>query len=169
MLLAELTTSNSLFLLMQHNEIAHFNIRVYGLVLNEKNELLVTDEYCQSRYMTKFPGGGLEFGEGLIEGLQREFMEESGQTVEIISHFYTTDFFMKSMFRGGGQLISVYYLCRFVEPLAFPIVESAFENLPEIDDSQVFRWLPLANIQEEDLTWPIDKKVVKMLQEAMFD
>jgi len=78
---------------MQHDGIVHFNIRVYGLVLNDKNELLVTDEYCQNRYMTKFPGGGLEFGEGLIEGLQREFIEESGQAIEVISHFYTTDFF----------------------------------------------------------------------------
>jgi len=153
---------------MQHDGIVQFNIRVYGLVLNDKNELLVTDEYCQNRYMTKFPGGGLEFGEGLIEGLQREFIEESGQAIEVISHFYTTDFFVQSVFRGGGQLISVYYLCRFVEPVAFAIVENAFENLPEIDDSQVFRWLPLANIEEENLTWPIDKKVVKMLQAITF-
>lgn len=150
---------------MQHTENTHFNVRVYGLVLNENQELLVTDEYCQNRYMTKFPGGGLEFGEGLIEGLKREFIEECGQAIEIISHFYTTDFYVKSMFHGGGQLISVYYLCRFTEPIAFPIVRNAFENLPEIDDSQVFRWLPLSEIMDENLTWPIDKMVVKMLQE----
>ena len=50
-----------------------FNIRVYGILLNDRNEVLVSDE-CRNGYsFTKFPGGGLEFGEGLVDGLKREF------------------------------------------------------------------------------------------------
>ena len=30
---------------------------------------------------------------GLIEALKREFMEECNAEIEIIKHFYTTDFF----------------------------------------------------------------------------
>jgi hypothetical protein len=44
---------------------AKFNIRVYGLLINKQQEVLVTDEYRIGMYMTKFPGGGLEYGEGL--------------------------------------------------------------------------------------------------------
>jgi 8-oxo-dGTP diphosphatase len=149
---------------MQMEEIKHFNVRVYGLVINENNELLVADEYCQKRYMTKFPGGGLEFGEGLIDGLKREFMEECNQEVDVLEHFYTTDYYVKSMFRGGGQLISIYYICKFKEAPKFQTTSKAFEGMSEIDDTFTFRWISLESISPEDVTWPIDKKVVEMLK-----
>ena len=53
-----------------------FNIRVYGILINEKNQVLVADEYIRGGYYTKFPGGGLEFGEGTRDCLKREFKEE---------------------------------------------------------------------------------------------
>lgn len=141
----------------------HFNVRVYGLVINHKNELLVTDEYCQNRYMTKFPGGGLEFGEGLIDGLKREFIEECNEEIDVIGHFYTTDFYVKSMFRGGGQLISVYYRCKFSREPQFTSLNSPYEGIPEINDSVGFRWIPLSEISPDHVTYPIDKKVIEML------
>ena len=51
-----------------------FNIRVYGLLINEQKQVLVSDELIRGSYITKFPGGGLEFGEGTRNCLQREFM-----------------------------------------------------------------------------------------------
>jgi len=36
-------------------EISQFNIRVYGLLLDD-NRILVTDEYRLGIFMTKFPG-----------------------------------------------------------------------------------------------------------------
>ena len=149
------------------NERMKFNVRVYGLVINDKNELLVTDEYCQNRYMTKFPGGGLEFGEGLIDGLKREFIEECNEHVEIIEHFYTTDFFVESMFRGGGQLISIYYRCKFVNEPKFKALDSPHEGIPEINDSVGFRWIPLSEITPEHVTYPIDRKVIEMLKNPL--
>lgn len=140
-----------------------FNVRVYGLVINSRNELLLSDEYCQSQFMTKFPGGGLEYGEGLIDGLKREFQEECNEEIEIIRHFYTTDFFQQSMFRGGGQLISVYYLCRFMNEPQFPTVQNPYEGVAEINDSQAFRWISIDEINSDHVTWPIDKKVVEIL------
>ncbi len=140
-----------------------FNVRVYGLVINSNNELLLSDEYCQSQYMTKFPGGGLEYGEGLIDGLKREFQEECFEEIEIIRHFYTTDFFQQSMFRGGGQLISVYYLCRFINEPQFPTVQIPYEGVAEINDSQAFRWISVDQLNSDQVTWPIDKKVVEIL------
>jgi hypothetical protein len=43
---------------------ALFNVRVYGLLLDPQNRLLVSDEYIKGEFFTKLPGGGLEFGEG---------------------------------------------------------------------------------------------------------
>lgn len=143
-----------------------FNVRVYGLIINQKNEVLVSDEFCQNRYMTKFPGGGLEFGEGLIDGLKREFIEECEQEVEVLEHFYTTDFFIESMFRGGGQLLSVYYTCRFVEAPAFKTITAPYEGVPEINDSIAFRWIPLSSIVPEDMTFPVDQHVVGLLKNS---
>jgi hypothetical protein len=39
-----------------------FNIRVYGILINEQKQVLVADEFIRGNYYTKFPGGGLEFG-----------------------------------------------------------------------------------------------------------
>lgn len=56
--------------------ITRFSVRAYGLLLNEKQQLLVTDELFDNQYLTKLPGGGVEFGEGTIDALHREFEEE---------------------------------------------------------------------------------------------
>ena len=72
---------------------SHFNIRVYGILINDHKKVLVSDEYIRGNYYTKFPGGGLEFGEGTRDCLVREFKEEMDLAVEVGEHLYTTDFF----------------------------------------------------------------------------
>ncbi|MBK9515443.1 MAG: NUDIX domain-containing protein [Flavobacteriales bacterium] len=54
-----------------------FTIRVYGLLLHA-GHVLVSDELIKGRRITKFPGGGLEYGEGLKDCLIREIREEIG-------------------------------------------------------------------------------------------
>jgi len=124
-----------------------FNIRVYGLCVNTSNEILLVNESYAGRQFTKFPGGGLEMGEGIMECLKREFMEELNWEIDVIKHFYTTDFFVKSAF-DDSQIISVYYwVGKFGK---------------EIFDKN-FYWKSLEEIRVVDLTFPIDKKVVKMI------
>jgi len=144
--------------------INHFNIRVYGLLFNESNELLVADEFCLGQFMTKFPGGGLEFGEGLIDGLKREFREELGIEIKDIKHFYTTDFFQVSAFNPSGQLISVYYTVKTENLKSIQTVKDKYESLSEIEDSQVFRWINMDVLSKEFLTWPVDQHVVGLLK-----
>jgi ADP-ribose pyrophosphatase YjhB (NUDIX family) len=97
--------------------IKHFNIRVYGLVISDTGEVLLTDEFQLGQKMTKFPGGGLRFGEGPADCMLREALEEFGQEVEIVEHFYTTDFYQRSFFFPDHQLISIYYIIRFKMPV----------------------------------------------------
>jgi 8-oxo-dGTP diphosphatase len=146
------------------SEIKQLNLRVYGIILNDKNELLLSDEYVLDRYMTKFPGGGLIPGEGTEDCLKREAIEEFGQEIEIISHYYTTNFFQKALFYPDHQLISIYYKANFKEVIKFKISIKPFDFEGKINGSQSFRWVPLNEIIENDLTFPIDKIVIQMLK-----
>ncbi len=141
----------------------YFNVRVYGLLINNQQEILLTDEQEQGYRFTKFPGGGLEFGEGLTDGLKREFIEECNTEVEIISHFYTTHFYVKSAF-NDSQLISIYYLVKNVSPLTFPIKTKAFDFDGTGESLQSFRWKKLDALQVADVTFPIDQYVVDLLK-----
>lgn len=142
----------------------NFNVRVYGLLINERDELLLSDEQEYGHRFIKFPGGGLEYGEGLLDGLKREFMEECNAEIEIVSHFYTTDFFVKSAF-NDSQIISVYYIVRNTSPLdlSFKVIPYDFDEQSDI--MQAFRWKKLSELTEDDVTFPTDKHVVKLLNE----
>ena len=145
----------------------NFVIRVYGLILNDKKEVLLTDEFQLNTKMTKFPGGGLEFGEGTIDCLKREIREEcNGQEIKNIRHFYTTDFFQKALFYENHQLISIYYLAELEEPVCFTISEKAFDFSKMENGSQSFRWVKMIELNEDEFTFPIDKLVVGKLKKA---
>jgi ADP-ribose pyrophosphatase YjhB (NUDIX family) len=138
-----------------------FNIRCYGLILKDSHVLV-----CKERYntitMVKFPGGGLEFGEGLIDCLKRELKEELNVEIENIKHFYTTDFFQASAFNPKQQLISVYYTCELSQNQAIEVVESFHDELA-VNKNLHASWIPLESLSAEFFTFPIDKMIVDML------
>lgn len=139
---------------------SRFNIRVYGLLIQD-GKVLITDEIRGGTKMTKFPGGGLEFGEGLAEGLKREFQEELNVEIKVGELFYINDFLQISSFDAKDQLMSVYYQ---VELEAGEIKST---NIPfhfETEEPQCFRWIDLNELMENEFTFPIDKVVVKKLK-----
>ncbi|MBN1415540.1 MAG: NUDIX domain-containing protein [Bacteroidales bacterium] len=148
-------------------EIRHFNIRVYGLIINERKEILLTDEFMLDQKMTKFPGGGLHFGEGPADCIKREACEEFGQEVEIIEHFYTTHFFQQALFYPDHQLISIYYRIRFKDPIRFRISGKPFDFPSLVNGSQSFRWAVIASLQEEELSFPVDRYVLGLLKSTL--
>ncbi|MEF8844548.1 MAG: NUDIX domain-containing protein [Bacteroidales bacterium] len=150
---------------MMSNGIKQFNVRVYGLIVNENRELLLADEYQMNMKMTKFPGGGLQFGEGTIDCLKREALEEFGQKIEVLDHFYTLDYFQPSMFNKDYQLLSIYYKARFPEPVQFKVSSRPFD-FSELNNGNIsFRWKALDIISSDDMTLPVDKMVAGMLRE----
>ncbi|HHJ10800.1 MAG TPA: NUDIX domain-containing protein [Bacteroidetes bacterium] len=140
-----------------------FTIRVYGILLNERQEVLLSDESYMGYRFTKFPGGGLEYGEGTVDCLKREIREETGCNIEIIRHLYTTDFFQESKFHPGIQVVSIYYLARFTEQPSFPVADKPFDFPDGAERGQSFRWLSLKRLTPDTLTLPIDKKVIELL------
>ena len=145
---------------------AIFNVRTYGLLVNDANQLLITDEKEYGRQFTKLPGGGVEYGEGLIDCLKREFKEECDAEIEVLNHFYTTDFFVKSAF-GDAQIISVYYTIKAVSPLNLCIKETPFDFDGDGEVLQAFRWVDIDVLKPEDMTFPIDQHVVRLLKERI--
>lgn len=142
---------------------SYFNVRVYGLLINQNNEVLVSDEQEYGIRFSKFPGGGLEFGEGLIDGLKREFIEECEAEVDVISHFYTTDFYEKSSF-NDSQLISVYYLVKEKTPLKLAFKTKIYDFDGEGDLLQAFRWVKIEDLSLDEITFKTDKTVVTLLK-----
>lgn len=141
-----------------------FNVRVYGLLINNNQEILLSDEQEYGKQFTKFPGGGLEYGEGLLAGLKREFSEECRLEIEVLEHFYTTDFFVESIF-GGGQLISVYYLVKPMDKLTFKISDKVFDFENQAEPKQSFRFAAIPDLVSDNITFPADKYVINLLKE----
>ena len=141
-----------------NNHINAFNIRVYALI-TEGEKILISKELIKGEIVLKFPGGGVEFGEGIIDALQREAREEMFQELSEIEHFYTTDFFQQSSFIESDQLVSVYYKAKLSSFLLNKV------NKPKKDEP-FFIWKKLEDLKAEDLHFPIDKKVLKMIQKS---
>jgi len=141
-----------------------FNIRVYGLLI-ENQKALVVDEIVKGWKINKFPGGGLELGEGPKDCLIREFKEESGLEVSILSHFYTTDFFQPSAFNPEDQIISIYFLVKNNSEGPTGEIDPPFHTHSNTENIQGFRWLPITDRLLSEISLPIDKRVVELLLE----
>ena len=137
----------------------NFTIRIYGIFIKE-GQVLLSKEYFSKTDMLKFPGGGLEFGEGTIDCLKREMQEEFGLDIEVTQHFYTTDFFVSSAFHENTQVMSIYYLMEVIT--ADIPIGKIFE---EENGQQYLLWQALDGFDSESMTFPIDKKVAKLILE----
>jgi ADP-ribose pyrophosphatase YjhB (NUDIX family) len=138
------------------------NVRVYGILMHSDNRVLVSDEFIRGSYITKFPGGGLEFGEGTRDCLQREFMEEIGIKIEVNALFYVNDFVQFSAFKSDEQLLSFYFWVTTSEGEKIP---SSTYIIPFTEETEKQRWMPLSTISPDLFTFPIDQLVAKKLDE----
>jgi len=149
-----------------------FTIRVYGILINEKKQVLVSDEFIRGNYYTKFPGGGLELGEGTRDCLKREFKEEMNLDVQVEEHIYTTDYFQTSAFNPADQIISIYYFVKALEEITAPLRDREFDFDEEqlkiyqrANEIETFRFIDWNNFSDESVTLPIDKIVAAMIKE----
>lgn len=130
-----------------------FNVRIYGLLVHE-NRLLIIREPFAGTIIDKFPGGGLEFGEGTRDCLKREFMEELNLEIEVHEHIYTQDFFLASRFDEKEQILMIYY----------KVTAKDIAQLEVLDpDIQVLIWKDLNEVTTNDLSLPTDKLVLEMV------
>jgi len=148
-----------------------FNIRVYGILQNVEGDVLVSDELIRGNQYTKFPGGGLEFGEGTRDCLKREFLEEMQLNVLVKEHIYTTDFFQMSAFNPEHQIISIYYRVEALEEIRVPLRtrlfdfdESQMQVYRDTGETETFRFISCNSFSSDSVSLPIDKVVAGLLK-----
>jgi len=148
-----------------------FNIRVYGILQNKKGDVLVSDEFIRGNQYTKFPGGGLDFGEGTRDCLKREFLEEMQLNVLVTDHIYTTDFFQMSAFNPEHQIISIYYRVEALEEIRVPLRtrlfdfdEAQMEVYRKTGETETFRFISWNSFSSDSVSLPIDKVVADLLK-----
>ena len=148
------------------------NVRVYGILINEKRQVLVSDELIRGMKITKFCGGGLEYGEGTIDCVIREFREEMNVAVKVKQHLYTTDFFQESAFNKEHQILSIYYEVEAEDinhiefsnnPFEFSQV--SLEKYKTTQQAESFRLIDIDQFSESCMSLPIDKIVAKLILE----
>ena len=154
---------------------SRFNLRVYGILINDQQQVLVSDEFIRGSYYTKFPGGGLEFGEGTRDCLQREFMEEMRLSVKVGEHIYTTDFFQMSAFNPEHQIISIYYFAHALEEIKVPLRKQPFDFdeaqlrvYEEKGETETFRFIDWNEFSPLSVSLPIDKVVAQLVKDKGF-
>lgn len=137
-----------------------FTIRVYGLLIKNRQILLSRENIYGNTYL-KFPGGGLEFGEGTVDCLKREFQEEANLDISVGEHFYTTEDFVPSAFSNKMQVLSIYYYvhCDDLSPLLHLSEPEKLEN----HGDQILLWKNIEDLSQSDLDLPIDRLVTSKL------
>ncbi len=138
-----------------------FNLRVYALIIDESNRILVSDEFRFGTFFTKFPGGGIEQNEGIADALKRELQEELSAEMLDSSFFYVNDFHQVSIFDDTHSLVVFYYKVQLVSPEKLGQTPYA---IPFTVETEKQRWIPLQDLQESDLSFPIDQLVLGKLK-----
>lgn len=145
--------------------IKRFNLRVYGLCVRD-GAVLVSDEQHRGNLMTKFPGGGVELGEGIGDALLREFREEMDAEIVMKALYYINPFFQPSGFQAIDQVVSIYYL---IDILQYGPTTRFSEKVRDFEHAEphefVYRWARISDLNPQDFTFPIDRVVVKKLLE----
>lgn len=143
---------------------ARFNLRVYALIINEFDEILLSDECRFGQFFSKFPGGGVEANEGIQAALHRELKEELNLEVPHAEFFYVNDFHQASAF-DNSSLVAFYYLIQL--PKSTLLLNENY-TIPFSEETEKQRWVPLNILHKEHLTFPIDRLVLEKLLKLKF-
>lgn len=115
-------------------------VRVCGFCfLNGK--LLLINQKSKKGSIWLPPGGGLEYGETINNGLKREFLEETGLKVEPDNFLFLTEFIQPPL-----HAIEIFYRVKHVEGEAVKGYDPEFDNNSQLINE--VRWMTQNEIEK---------------------
>ena len=121
-----------------------FRPAAYAVVIN-KSKILLLKTKSTGKYW--FPGGGIDLGEKLEDGLKREVREETGIEIKIKKFLsFQEIFFYYEPLDEAYQNFSFFYLC---QPIKTKLIND--DQVDPADESEKPRWLDLKAIKKEDM------------------
>ena len=128
----------------------HRHMGVYGICVSSDNELLLIKK--NGGPYTGFydlPGGSLENSESLVEGLEREILEETGYEIEVEKNWGCYDFLINDAYNGCKytQHIAIMYKVKAIKKTESIIEEMVINNSSlDENDSLGVVWVHISHI-----------------------
>ena len=140
-----------------------FNVRAYGILFNQDSVLLSKEWYANHPGpIFKFPGGGVNLGEGPVDCVIREFNEEANLLVSVHEIIHVGRGFVKSFF-NDTQVISLYFRVQSLGGM--PPVDKKLPD-PEGRDGAWYQlfWCPISQLKPELMTFSNEQEMATVLQ-----
>lgn len=121
-----------------------FRPGAYAIIVNN-GKILLMNTKSTGKYW--FPGGGVEIGEKIEQGLKREVREETGIEVEIQKFLALREnFFYYAPLDEATHSFSFFYLCK---PITTDLLPN--DNANPKDESEKPQWIDLKEIKKENM------------------
>ncbi|MEY2753467.1 MAG: hypothetical protein RLZZ570_1413 [Bacteroidota bacterium] len=133
-------------------------VRVYGFLEDAQGRVLVSAERFRGQPLVKYPGGGVEWGEGIREALVREFQEELQLDVAVENLVFFNEFPVVSAFDPEVQVFSFFYRVTAAGPMSFATHPTV--AVPDEDGERAV-WVPKAELANVPFTYPIEQEATK--------
>ena len=140
-------------------------VNVRGIIINNKGEIFcqkLTANSDKGRDFWCTPGGGLEMGEGLLDGLHREMIEETGVKPEIGKLLFIQQFAEsgEQSAHGPNEQLEFFFLITNWQDYQHINLEQTSHGVDEVAecgfvDPKTTRILP-SYLTEVDLDWLIN-------------
>lgn len=138
-------------------EFARHFIGVGGIVIHDNKALLVKLNYGRAQKYWLIPGGFLEAGETLIEGVQREIFEETGMKVHADGVIG-----VRTMVRNRDHLTDLYCVVKC------SLVSNPEPLVPQESEISQVKWHPLSNVFSDPEVLNYSKVIIRKALENKY-